>query len=294
MKKFLFVDLDDTLFQTMPKWISQGGNPDPQASGLRPVAFLIDGAPISWASPGQQVFVQSMMREMQLIPATARNFNAFSRVDIPFNDYAIIDYGGVILRPDRTPDPIWHARMQAPMQAAIAGLTLAQQVIDAYAERTGWVARSRMVTDFDTPFYLMIKDPNGQAEKLAQLEQDCLLPWLANNPLLAADYYLHRNSNNLALLPRTLNKAHAVAYLRERLEAEHGPILAIGMGDSHSDASFMATCDFAIIPKHSQLAALALTPVLAAHAPTNPAQTALLNPTQTEPTQTQPVLQEQS
>lgn len=280
MKKFLFVDLDDTLFQTLPKWHSQTGHSpdgaaDPQAAGLRPVAFLSDGAPISWATPGQQAFLQGMMREMQLIPATARNHNAFSRVDLPFNDYAIIDYGGVILRPDRSYDPIWHQRMQAPMQAASAGLALAQQVIDDYAKRIGWVARSRMVSDFDTPFYLMIKDPHGEADKLAQLEQACLLPWLASVPQLAQDYYLHRNANNLALLPRTLNKAHAVAYLRERLVAEHGPILALGMGDSHSDASFMAACDYAIIPKHSQLAAMALAPLVAQHAlatPVNPAK----------------------
>ena len=47
-----------------------------------------------------------------------------------------------------------------------------------------------------------------------------------------------------------------MAYLRAELEAEHGPIVSFGMGDSRSDARFMAACDYAIIPNGTQLAAL--------------------------------------
>jgi hydroxymethylpyrimidine pyrophosphatase-like HAD family hydrolase len=267
LKKLLFVDLDDTLFHTLPKC-------RPNAT-LRPVAFLKDGAPISWASTQQLALLADMMLTMQVIPATARNHDAFLRVDLPFSDYAIIDYGGAILRPDGTPDQEWQEKMQAPMQAALPGLQQAQQVMDQYASRNGWAAKSRLISDFGTPFYLMIKDPNGDAERLAQMENDCLRPWLQaqtqgqiqgqtqGQPQAGLDYFIHRNGNNLALLPRTLNKAHAVAFLRQRFEAEHGPLLALGMGDSHSDAAFMAACDYAIIPQHSQLAALTLAPLAA-------------------------------
>ena len=58
------------------------------------------------------------------------------------------------------------------------------------------------------------------------------------------------------MLPKALNKARAVAYLRQRLEAEHGDIMTFGMGDSKTDARFMAACDYAIIPNGTQLAAL--------------------------------------
>ena len=78
----------------------------------------------------------------------------------------------------------------------------------------------------------------------------------SGSPAKASDYFIHRNGNNLAVLPKTLNKARAVAYLRAELEAEHGPIVSFGMGDSRSDARFMAECDYAIIPNGTQLAAL--------------------------------------
>ena len=58
------------------------------------------------------------------------------------------------------------------------------------------------------------------------------------------------------MLAKTLNKARAVNYLHDRLEAEDGDILTLGMGDSQSDARFMAACDYAIVPSGTQLAAL--------------------------------------
>ncbi len=88
------------------------------------------------------------------------------------------------------------------------------------------------------------------------IEREAVLPWLAAiNAGAGSDFCVHRNANNLAILPKTLNKARAVAYVRQILEAEHGEIITFGMGDSTSDARFMASCDYAIIPKGSQLAA---------------------------------------
>ena len=58
-----------------------------------------------------------------------------------------------------------------------------------------------------------------------------------------------------------MNKSHAVAYVTELLRAEHGPILTFGIGDSRSDARFMAACDYAIVPRGTQLAGVALEPL---------------------------------
>jgi hypothetical protein len=44
-----------------------------------------------------------------------------------------------------------------------------------------------------------------------------------------------------------------VAYVTARLRAEHGEIVTFGMGDSRSDARFMADCDYAIVPRGTQL-----------------------------------------
>ncbi len=96
-----------------------------------------------------------------------------------------------------------------------------------------------------------MKDPDKLSERLAPLEEHVVRPWIADGN---RDYVVHRNGNNLAILPKALDKAHAVAHITARLKAEHGEIVTFGMGDSRSDARFMAACDYAIIPRGTQLA----------------------------------------
>ncbi|MEO7496850.1 MAG: hypothetical protein ABIT83_17190 [Massilia sp.] len=248
--KFLFADLDDTLFQSREKC-------DPNAA-LKPAAYLKDGAAISFTTAAQRAFFEFAQDGMTVIPATARNLNAFSRVDLPFDSWAVLDYGGIVLRPDRSVDQTWLARMRGAMQAALPGLRELAGLIDDYAERTGFKGRARLIEDMDTPFYLVVKDPDKVAARLAPIEHDVVQPWIDGGH---ADYFIHRNGNNLAILPVALNKAHAVAYVSEQLRADHGDILTFGIGDSRSDARFMAACDYAIIPRRSQLAGLALEPL---------------------------------
>ena len=248
MKKILFADLDDTLFQSIEKCAGVAND------ALRPAAFLKDGAPISYTTPGQRAFFDFAHAGMTIIPATARNLNAFGRVDLPFASWAVIDYGGVVLQPGGDVDQQWLTRMEGAMRAALPGLQELAQHIDAWAERTGYGARTRLIEDFGVPFYLVIKDPEKIGARLEPIEREVIQPWLDSGQ----DYYIHRNGNNLAVLPKALNKAHAVAYVSERLRAEHGDILTFGMGDSKSDARFMAACDYAIVPRRTQLAGLTL------------------------------------
>lgn len=245
--KFLFADLDDTLFQSLEKC---GGR-----DGLRPAAFLKDGSPISYTTEGQRAFIAFAQDGMTMIPATARNLNAFRRVDLPFSSWAVLDYGGIVLRPDGSVDGAWLARMRGAMQDALPGLNELAGLIDAWAARTGFGGRARLIEDCDTPFYLVVKDPEKVAERLEPIEREVVAPWIAegNRP-----YFIHRNGNNLAILPTALNKAHAVAYVSEQLRAEHGDILTFGIGDSKSDARFMAACDYALIPRGTQLAGLTM------------------------------------
>ena len=243
--KFLFADLDDTLFQSLEKCAGQ--------DGLQPAAFLKDGSPISYTTEVQRAFIAFAQDGMTMIPATARNINAFQRVDLPFSSWAVLDYGGIVLRPDGSVDQQWLARMRGAMQAALPGLQELAGLIDAWAERTGFGGRARMIEDCDTPFYLVVKDPEKIAERLEPIEREVVAPWIAAG---AREYFIHRNGNNLAILPNALNKSHAVAYVTEQLRAEHGDILTFGIGDSKSDARFMAACDYALVPRGTQLAGL--------------------------------------
>lgn len=244
MKTFLFVDLDDTLFQTPIKV--------PNAKDLEPVAYLKSGDPISYTTAKQRALFAIFSRDMTLIPTTARNHDAMSRVDLPFTSYTIIDFGGVVLKPDGSVDEAWAEIIRSDMAQAVDGLNAIKLLIDEYAEAADLKARARVVEDCATPFYTLVKDPEKQASNLEQIEREVVLPWLKSE---GKDFNVHRNANNLAILPNTLNKARAVAYVRQQLEAEHGEILTFGMGDSTSDARFMASCDYTIIPKGTQLAA---------------------------------------
>jgi hypothetical protein len=245
--KFLFADLDDTLFQSLEKCRT--------SDGLEPAAFLKDGAPISYTTALQRAFFSFAQDGMTVIPSTARNRDAFSRVSLPFSSYAVLNYGGMVLTPDGAVDTVWQGRMQDAMHAALPGMQELAGLLDAYAVQTGFGGRTRLIEDSGTPFYLVLKDPQKGADTLAPFELEVARAWLAdgNKP-----YYLHRNGNNFAVLPNALNKAHAVRYVIEQLRQEHGAIMTFGMGDSRADAAFMSACDYAIVPCRTQLAGLTL------------------------------------
>lgn len=245
MKKFLFVDLDDTLFQTPGKCSTE--------KDLHPTAYLKDGSACSFSTLHQRDFFALMNRETTLIPATARNYDAFGRVKLPFSSYSIIDYGGVILLPNNTVDSEWIETMRTDMALAVDGLKEAIEIIDTYSSSIGLQGRARLIEDFATPFYIVVKDPDKLAQRLEGIEHEALAPWVSG---AGHGFYIHRNGNNLAVLPKTLNKARAVNYLCKKLKKEHGEIMTFGMGDSQSDARFMAVCDYAIIPSGTQLSAL--------------------------------------
>lgn len=245
MKKFLFADLDDTLFQTLEKCATR--------DALEPAAYYSDGRICSYTTPAQRAFFAFVSEGMTVIPTTARSLDAFRRVDLGFSSYVVLNFGGVILQPGGDIDRDWQGRMHTLMTAALPGLERLAAHIDAWCDRTGYEGRARLVEDAGTPFFIVVKDPDKVALNLERVEREAVLPWIADGN---GEYCVHRNGNNLAVLPKTLDKAEAVAYVRERLRREYGEIVTFGMGDSRSDARFMADCDYAIIPRRTQLAKL--------------------------------------
>ena len=249
MKKFLFADLDDTLFQTFGKCGALGEDP----AALEPAAYYKDGSICSYTTRAQRSFLALVQDGMTVIPTTARDLDGLRRVHLPFNSYAVINYGGVVLEPGGGVDQPWLDGMRTAMHAALPGLLELAAHIDEHGARTGYGGRARMIEDFDTPFFLVVKDPDKLHQRLAPLEENVVRPWIEDG---GHDYFIHRNGNNLAILPKALNKANAVAHISARLRAEHGDIVTFGMGDSRSDARFMAACDYAIIPRGTQLAGI--------------------------------------
>jgi hydroxymethylpyrimidine pyrophosphatase-like HAD family hydrolase len=246
MRAIALVDLDDTLFQTLRKC-----PPDVAQEALAPIGFARDGSALSYATPRQQSLIAWLSETSWLVPVTARSRDALQRVRIRF-DAAICAHGGMVIGEDGTPDAEWAARIAseaAPHQATLQAL----------AEAVGHFDPSlsvRILTEDGPSLYLLIKHPDWDEAALAAAVAHV-------RDRVPADWTTHINGNNVALMPPFLGKRHAVEALLPRLRARHPDAPVIGIGDSLTDAGFMALCDFAMMPRGSQLSAAALEPLVA-------------------------------
>lgn len=243
MKKFLFADLDDTLFGSAGRIA---------ADLLEPAARRVDGTVCSYTTPTQRALL-ALFGETTLIPTTARDLAALRRVAMQFTSYAVIDHGGVVLLPGGEPDLGWLERMRAALHPAIGALDVLRRRIEAYVRRAGDGIEVRIVEDFGVPFFLAVKDSRRRPERLARVRDELVDPWSDDGN---GEYVVHLHGGRLAVLPACVGKAHAVRHVVELLRQECGPVLTIGAGDSVLDARFMAHCDYALVPRETQLSVL--------------------------------------
>lgn len=242
MERFLFLDLDDTVFQSRGKCGLE--------TDLTVAAYLKDGSPISYCTARQRALLELFGRELRIIPTTARNLDAFSRVALPFSEMSILDHGGIILDAAREPDRVWLERMQRSTGAVIGLLHDLKARIATCAKRQGIEVCTRIIGDCGLDLYVLVKHTLGDTAVLGALLEGCVRPWIAQAEVA---FKTHLNGNNLAILPAFLDKSHAVAYVMERLTERFGDILTFGMGDSMSDRDFVLKCDYALLPSGTQL-----------------------------------------
>jgi len=100
-RPMVFVDLDDTLFQTLRKC-----PPDEPHEHLTLAAQATNGAH-SMMTRRQKALVDWLIASAETIPVTARSTEAYSRVAIGFQSFAILANGAVILGPDGAADAEW-------------------------------------------------------------------------------------------------------------------------------------------------------------------------------------------
>jgi len=231
----VFVDLDDTLFCSRRK------TPDENAE---PIAYRGDGVALSFMTGRQRAFFEWLSRDAVIVPTTGRNAAALGRVRLRFADHAICSFGGLILRPDGTPEPRWRAHVEEQAKAALPQLGVLLEAIRIEAARSGVDVRARSVADDGLELYLSIKHNADDAEALATL-----VPFVERQ--LPPGWRVGLNGNNLAVLPGFLGKEKAVAWFLEQLAAP--PTFVLGAGDSFSDAPFLALCDYVLTPAQSQL-----------------------------------------
>ena len=243
MGKFLFLDLDDTVFQTARKCAS--------LKQTIPASYNLAGEPSSYFLPKQRRLLKTLNEQWQIIPTTARTQASYARVNlgIPCTEGAILNHGATILTAEGEEDKQWRAQIAAPLSALSNDLLEIKHTVERYALIQNIEVLVRITTESELDYYVEVRHKQADFAQLEHLLQDYIQPLVAES----GDFNVYLNSNSLTILPRCINKAHAVAYRIQILEQEHGEILTMGMGDSLSDAPFMALCDYVMTPKNTQL-----------------------------------------
>lgn len=241
MRAIAFVDLDDTLFQTIRKCPA-----DVPEHALTPLGFAKDGSALSYSTPRQMAFIGWLTETTVFVPVTARGLDALRRVRIPFTA-AVCAHGGVVLGDDGETDAQWAAHVAAQAHAHAPMLATLFEAVTCSAAALGTPLSVRVLSEGPIGLYVLVKHPHAiDAELNAAV--DAMLG------AIPTDWTVHRNGNNVAIMPPYLGKAHAVTHILPRLRARYPDAPTLGIGDSLTDAPYMRLCDFAMTPTGSQLA----------------------------------------
>lgn len=242
MRSVVFADIDGTLIESLRQ--------RELLPGERVGAHDKNGNPIAIQTPKQEKLLTILRHADVLIPVTGRSAGALQRVQMNFDSYAIVHHGAVLLEPGgircREFDlylseelAVAHAVLDAAfkttadyIESAKAGLRIYKQVVD-----------SRTVE-------VCVKHVDATATDLGPAADAIEFEWRE-----IEGTRVHRNGNNLALLPSTVTKERAVSWVSAKLDSAIGPHLTVGIGDSKTDLAFISQCDFWVFPRKSQIAA---------------------------------------
>lgn len=237
----VFTDLDDTLFQTEEKSRKRAGS-----APIVAAAHDRHGDPLSYHAPDQLALL-ALLGPCTLVPVTGRNRDALDRVRTPrFDDHLITSHGAIIYAPGGAPLASWCARVEREARQLAQPLRVLCDLLGA--RFAGPSTRVRVIEDAGLPVYLSMK---GDAE--------ASLPGVADIAALAAHqcpdiaWQVHHNGRNVAILPPYASKERAVAHVLESKRRSDPQTVFVGLGDSLTDLPYLKLCDFALVPKHSQI-----------------------------------------
>lgn len=233
----MFLDLDDTILQTAPKC--------PAGEPVIPAAMDRAGRALSFMTRAQQRLLAFWQAQGTIVPVTGRTDDALARVAIEFASWRITHHGAVIRLPDGSLPAWWYTQVRPLLAASQPLLWDIAARLEAGAAAGGYRVSSHSVDEWLTYVSVKAEERDGGtvlAGVRARLEEAGLPPELA----------LHYNGNNMAVTVTGVQKHDAVRRVAMELERE-GPIITIGAGDSLTDIPFLRVCDFALVPRVSQI-----------------------------------------
>lgn len=235
-----FVDLDDTIFQTARKM--------QQDKKRYPATYGSADKTDSFMSPVQLMFSEWLMSNADVVPVTARGVDSFQRVNLPFTHGAICNHGGIILSPGNHVDLHWLELMQFELGAIQGQLDEILKQLYIVRGILGLDLRITIIESYGFGQFIKVKQKGAYDEVLSEVFIE-----LASRCALK-EFYVHRNGNNLAIIPYFINKQSAVQEFVYRDRMQHGERAIIGFGDSLTDLGFMSECHWWGTPQKSQLA----------------------------------------
>lgn len=240
IKPLFLLDLDDTVLQTARKM--------PPDAPRHIAALDKHGQPLSYTNNNQRLFLGWLLATADVVPVTARSVEACKRVQIPFRQGVICAHGAVMLQADGRIDAVWHDYMTSMLDDKQAPINFVKQRLAEIGVELGLTLRTWVVEEQGLATYALAKHQNHRDEVLVEVEA------LLRQTTDLSDFYIHRNSNNLAVLPTVLHKRFAVDEWLRRDRALNGERPVLGFGDSLSDIGFLQLCDWWATPKQGQLA----------------------------------------
>ncbi|EPM91788.1 hypothetical protein A249_23259, partial [Pseudomonas syringae pv. actinidiae ICMP 18804] len=195
-RPLIFVDLDDTLFQTARKT---------PADIEKHVATLdISGNANGYMTNVQKSFAHWLLAHADVVPVTARSVEAYSRVKLPFTAGAICSHGGVMLDVMGRLDPDWNEQMKQTLASYQSRLHELSATTLAIGQEMGFSLRGWVVEEAQVFHYVVTKHNESDDSILTKVLAEMQARGLLDGMLI------HGNGNNLAFLPEGLAKRYAV------------------------------------------------------------------------------------
>ena len=228
----VFTDLDDTFFQTKRK-NSDAVIPATDSPNPLTVSYMSDEQKALWD-------LLNASENCSIIPVTARDYTQYNRTYISRDNrikYASVYFGADILC-DKVSDPVWKSHINSGLKAASVQISELDVLVREKISNEVF-----NVCNVDN-YYVSIKNKSKDNYYASNSECFTIL-----SDFIPDDFNLYQNENNISIVPKCIDKKHAVQYLIEK----NRPKLTIGIGDSLSDWNFMDICHIKILPQKSQI-----------------------------------------
>src|SRR5690606_12503656 len=205
VKKLAFVDLDDTLIQSLRKCPP---NAPVQSCCFNPNLPPEKGA---YTTSKQRVLMSLLQNNFEVIPTTARNTASYQTLVLPFQGQAILNHGATILTEAGVVDAEWHEHLLRVLDAGDIEYKLRElyRHTRSLCESLFPTVRVRLIQDYGTNLYVLAKDTESGAENLRMARETIGQNIFPSFP----DFYVHLNDNNLAFIPKPVSKQAAVGHL---------------------------------------------------------------------------------